>query len=155
LESSYPDWRAQIAAYNVRIENRTIASFTRLQDGGEMQNEAHDQQIDIFRVDFTEGEPVIRNAFLTNFGTVQRSSLPYDLDLVMTDDGKIDTSSYSGMRTSLAGVFAVGDCNSDGSTNVPHAMFSGKRAAVFGHGMFSFSLAPLVLSVGHIVEGFC
>ncbi|KAL2845972.1 hypothetical protein BJX68DRAFT_277187 [Aspergillus pseudodeflectus] len=133
LETQYPDWRAQIAAYNVRIENRTIASFTRLQDGGEVQNEAHDQQLDIFRVDFTEGEPVIRNAFLTNFGTAQRSSLPYDLDLVMTDDGKIDTSSYSGMRTSLAGVFAIGDCNSDGSTNVPHAMFSGKRAAVFGH----------------------
>ncbi|KAL2811307.1 hypothetical protein BJX63DRAFT_276738 [Aspergillus granulosus] len=133
LESNYPDWRAQIAAYNVRIENRTIESFTRLQDGGEVQNEAHDQQIDIFQVNFTEGEPVIRNAFLTNFGTAQRSSLPYDLNLAMTEDGKIDTSSYSGMRTSLAGVFAVGDCNSDGSTNVPHAMFSGKRAGVYGH----------------------
>ncbi|KAL3462547.1 hypothetical protein BJX64DRAFT_299478 [Aspergillus heterothallicus] len=133
LEESYPDWRAQIAAYGVSIENRTIASFTRLQDGGEVQNEAHDQQLDVFRVDFTEGEPVVRNAFLTNFGTAQRSSLPYDLGLNMTEDGKIDTSSFSGMRTSLRGVFAIGDANSDGSTNVPHAMFSGKRAAVYGH----------------------
>ncbi|KAL4886283.1 hypothetical protein BJY04DRAFT_229364 [Aspergillus karnatakaensis] len=132
LESSYPDWRAQIEAYNVRIENRTIASITRLQDGGEVQNEAQDQQLDIFQINFTEGDPVIRNALLTNFGTAQRSSLPYDLGLAMKD-GKIDTSINPGMRTSLAGVFAVGDANSDGSTNVPHAMFSGKRAAVFGH----------------------
>jgi hypothetical protein len=77
----------------------------------------------------------VRNAFLTNFETAQRSSLPYDLGLVMKD-GKIDTSINPGMRTSRAGVFAVGDANSDGSTNVPHAMFSGKRAAVFGHGIY-------------------
>ncbi|KAL2825950.1 hypothetical protein BDW59DRAFT_145651 [Aspergillus cavernicola] len=132
LESSYPDWRAQMQAYNVRIENRTIDSITRLQDGGEVQNEAQDQQLDIFQINFTEGDPVIRNALLTNFDTAQRSSIPTDLGLVM-DDGKIDTSINTGMRTSLAGVFAVGDCNNDGSTNVPHAMFSGKRAAVFGH----------------------
>ncbi|KAL2863337.1 NAD(P)/FAD-dependent oxidoreductase [Aspergillus lucknowensis] len=132
LESDYPDWRAQIAAYNVRIDNRTIASIERLQDGGEVQNEAGDQQFDIFQINFTEGAPVIRNAFITNFETAQRSSIPYDLGLAMKD-GKIDTSINPGMRTSLAGVFAVGDCNSDGSTNVPHAMFSGKRAAVYGH----------------------
>jgi thioredoxin reductase len=42
----------------------------------------------------------------------------------------------SGMRTSEPGVFAVGDANSDGSTNVPHAMFSGKKAAVYLHGKF-------------------
>ncbi|KAL4801621.1 hypothetical protein BDV18DRAFT_148978 [Aspergillus unguis] len=131
LEQDYPDWRAQVAAYNVSIENRTIASFEHIQDGGENRNHVG-QQFDIFRVNFEEGEPVIRNAFLTNFGTAQRSSIPYDLDLVM-NDGKIDTSINPGMRTSLPGVFAVGDCNSDGSTNVPHAMYSGKRAAVFGH----------------------
>ncbi|KAL4991670.1 hypothetical protein BDW68DRAFT_198405 [Aspergillus falconensis] len=131
LERNYPDWKAQMAAYNVSIDNRTITSFERMQDGGENRNDAG-QQFDIFRVHFTEGEPVVRNAFLTNFETAQRSSLPYDLGLVMKD-GKIDTSINPGMRTSLAGVFAVGDANSDGSTNVPHAMFSGKRAAVFGH----------------------
>ncbi|KAL4913121.1 hypothetical protein BDW62DRAFT_220872 [Aspergillus aurantiobrunneus] len=132
LESSYPDWRAQVAAYNVQIDNRIITSIDRLQDGGEVTNEAGDQQIDIFQINFTEGEPVVRNAFITNFDTAQRSSLPYDLGLAMSD-GKIDTSINPGMRTSLPGVFAVGDANSDGSTNVPHAMFSGKRAAVFGH----------------------
>jgi thioredoxin reductase len=134
LEKDYPDWKAQMAAYNVSIDNRTITSFERVQDGGENRNEVG-QQFDIFRVHFTEGEPVVRNAFLTNFETAQRSSLPDDLGLAMKD-GKIDTSINPGMRTSLAGVFAVGDANSDGSTNVPHAMFSGKRAAVFGHGMY-------------------
>ncbi|KAI9370736.1 hypothetical protein BJX61DRAFT_548765 [Aspergillus egyptiacus] len=133
LEEDYPEWKAQMDAYNVRIDNRTITSIERLQDGGEHTNEAGDMQIDVFRIHFTEGEPVVRNAFLTNFGTAQRSTLPRDMGLKMDKDGKIDTSSYSGMRTSLAGVFAVGDANSDGSTNVPHAMFSGKRAAVYGH----------------------
>lgn len=122
-----------MAAYNVSIDNRTIESFEHLQDGGENRNEAG-QQFDIFRVNFAQGEPVIRNAFLTNFGTRQHSTLPRELGLAMKD-GKIDTSTYSGMRTSMAGVFAVGDCNSDGSTNVPHAMYTGKKAAVYSHGM--------------------
>jgi thioredoxin reductase len=41
------------------------------------------------------------------------------------------------MRTNVTGVYAVGDANSDGSTNVPHAMYSGKKAAVYLHGMLS------------------
>ncbi|KAL3478419.1 hypothetical protein BJX99DRAFT_224462 [Aspergillus californicus] len=133
LENSYPDWEARMAAYNVKIDNRTISSFERIQDGGKVTNDAGDQQIDIFRIHFTEGEPVIRNAFLTNYDTAQRSSIARDMGILINDDGKIDTSVNPGMRTSMPGVFAIGDCNSDGSTNVPHAMFSGKRAAVFGH----------------------
>ncbi|KKK14513.1 hypothetical protein AOCH_001598 [Aspergillus ochraceoroseus] len=128
-----PHWKAQLAASNARIENRTIAAIERVQDGGRVHDDrARDQQFDVFRVRFTEGEPVLRNAFLTNFETAQRSRIPAQLGLDMKD-GKVDTSVYSGMRTSVPGVFAVGDCNSDGSTNVPHAMFSGKRAAVYGH----------------------
>jgi len=45
---------------------------------------------------------------------------------------KIDVVTSS-MRTSMAGVWGVGDANSDASTNVPHAMFSGKKAAVYLH----------------------
>ena len=40
----------------------------------------------------------------------------------------------SGMLTNVPGIYAVGDANSDEVTNVPHAIFSGKRAAVFCHG---------------------
>jgi pyruvate/2-oxoglutarate dehydrogenase complex dihydrolipoamide dehydrogenase (E3) component len=45
---------------------------------------------------------------------------------------KIDVNTGS-MRTSMAGVWGIGDANSDASTNVPHAMFSGKKSAVFLH----------------------
>ncbi|GES65703.1 sulphydryl oxidase Sox [Aspergillus terreus] len=131
LAADKPDWQAQLAAWNVRIDNRTIESFRRLQDGEEHQDD-QGRQFDIFEVRFTDGSTLVRNAFITNFPTAQRSTLPADLGLQMVD-GKIDTSSFSGMRTSLPGVFAIGDANSDGSTNVPHAMFSGKRAAVYMH----------------------
>ena len=47
--------------------------------------------------------------------------------------GKIDTTA-PGLRTSVKDVWGVGDANSDNSTNVPHAMASGKRAAVYCHG---------------------
>jgi thioredoxin reductase len=135
LAEKYPNWKKQLEAYNVVLNNETIESIERLQNG----EDAHDdqgRQFDIFRVNLADGSSVIRNAFITNFPSEQRSSIPEDLGLKMQGN-KIDTN-VNGMRTSMAGVFAVGDANSDGSTNVPHAMFSGKRAAVFVHGMYFF-----------------
>ena len=133
LEEKYPDWEAQLVAYNVQIDNRTITSIERLQDGGEVQDAEQHKEFDIFRVHFAEGEPVVRNAFLTNFPAVQRSELPREMGLTIvgSDKVKVDQSS---MRTNVKGVFAIGDMNNDNSTNVPHAMYSGKRAAVFVHG---------------------
>lgn len=132
LAEKYPDWEAQLEAYNVRLENATIESFERIQDGGQVKDRNGTRQIDIFRVHFTNGSAVDRNAFITNYPTEQRSDLPSQLGLAMLGN-KIDATTKPGMRTSLPGVFAVGDCNSDNSTNVPHAMFSGKKAAVFAH----------------------
>lgn len=43
-----------------------------------------------------------------------------------------------GLRTTVPGVWGVGDANSDNSTNVPHATSSGKKAAVFCHGGLGF-----------------
>ncbi|KAF9883952.1 hypothetical protein FE257_002634 [Aspergillus nanangensis] len=131
LTEEKPDWRAQLAAWNVRIENKTIDSFRRLQDGEEHRDN-EGRQFDVFEVTFTDGTTLQRNAFITNYETAQLSTLPAELGLQMQEE-KIDTSSFSGMRTSVAGVWAVGDCNSDGSTNVPHAMYSGKQAAVYAH----------------------
>ncbi|KAE8552576.1 hypothetical protein EYB25_003954 [Talaromyces marneffei] len=37
------------------------------------------------------------------------------------------------MKSSDPGIYVVGDANNDGSTNVVHAMYSGKRAAVEIH----------------------
>lgn len=129
----YPDWDKQLEAWGVPIDNRIIESFERLQDGGTHRDQDEDKQYDKFRVHFTEGEPVERNAFLVDYPTDQTSTLPAQMGLEM-DNRKIKVT--SAMRTNETGVFAIGDANSDGSTNVPHAMFSGKRAAVYIHGEF-------------------
>lgn len=134
LSQKYPNWEKQLEAYGVSLNNETIESIERLQDGEDVRDD-EGRQFDVFRVNLADGSSVIRNAFITNFPSEQRSSIPEDLGLKMQGN-KIDTN-INGMRTSMAGVFAVGDANSDGSTNVPHAMFSGKRAAVFVHGMYS------------------
>lgn len=123
-------WREQLKAWNIKIENRTIERIERLQDGATHRNFTTDTQFDKFLIHFTEGEPIERGAFITNYAIAQRSILPKQMGLNVTDN-KIDVT--SGMRTSESGVFAIGDANSDGSTNVPHAMFSGKRAAVYIH----------------------
>ncbi|KAJ6166618.1 hypothetical protein N7470_002065 [Penicillium chermesinum] len=124
------NWRDQLNAWNVTIDNRTISSIDRLQDGGKNRDEEHDRQFDKFRINFTTGKPVERNAFITNFGTSQASSPPTDMGLEMEG---IYVKTAASTRTSLTGVFAAGDMKSDGATNVPNAMFSGKRAAVYLH----------------------
>ncbi|GES59423.1 FAD-dependent pyridine nucleotide-disulfide oxidoreductase [Aspergillus terreus] len=124
-------WEEQLRAWNIKLDNRTVTRIERLQDGETHQNKTADLQFDKFLIHFTEGDPVERNAFITNFPAVQRSTLPQQMRLNVTDD-KIVVN-FNGMRTNMTGVFAVGDANSDGSTNVPHAMFSGKRAAVYLH----------------------
>jgi thioredoxin reductase len=129
------DWKEQLAAWNTTIDNRTISSIERIQDGGKDRDENSDSQFDKFRLHFTTGEPVERNALIVNFPTVQTSSLPAKMKLELVNN-KINVT--SAMRTNEAGVFAIGDANSDGSTNVPHAMFTGKKAAVYVHGESSF-----------------
>ncbi|KAJ5179960.1 hypothetical protein N7492_003170 [Penicillium capsulatum] len=128
--AQHEGWEEQLKAWNVKIDNRTIDSIERLQDGGKHRNATSGAQYDKFRVHFTEGKPVDRATFIVNFSTAQRSDLPLKMHLNVTD-GKIVVA--DSQRTSKTGVFAIGDANSDGSTNVPHAMFSGKRAAVYVH----------------------
>lgn len=135
----YPGWDKQLEAWNVTIDNRMITSFERIQDGGEHRDNAEDKQFDKFRVHFTEGKPVERNAFLVDYPTDQRSTLPAQMSLEM-DSRKVKVT--AAMRTNETGVFAIGDANSDGSTNVPHAMYSGKRAAVYIHGRFGSAYEP-------------
>lgn len=130
-EAKSADWDKQLEAWNVTIDDRMISSFERLQDGGKNRDEDKDEQFDKFNIHFTEGEPVERNAFLIDVPTGQTSTLPYQMGLEMDSD-KIKVA--SSMRTNETGVFAIGDANTDGATNVPHAMFSGKRAAVYIHG---------------------
>jgi thioredoxin reductase len=86
---------------------------------------------DLFRVTFTDGLSVERAAFLINIETKQTSHLACHLNLNMT---KSKIAVDAKMQTNVTGIFAVGDANDDGSTNVPHAMYTGKKAAVVAHG---------------------
>lgn len=126
-----PKFFQHLEAYNVVIDNRSIVAIERLADGSVVYSTEEHKQFDRFSVHFAEGPSIERNAFITNFPVKQRSSLPAQMGLKMKGN-KIETD-INDMRTSLKGVWAAGDANSDGSTNVPHAMFSGKRAAVSLH----------------------
>lgn len=151
-------WQDQFKAYNISIVNTTISSIKRLKDengrtvslnnpqagsksqsyiSGENEIDILDDNSgpngkhkDLFLVKFADGLSVERAAFIIYIPTKQTSTLPEQLKLNMTGSKiKVDTK----METSHQGVFAVGDANDDGSTNVPHAMYSGKRAAVVAH----------------------
>ncbi|KKZ66918.1 hypothetical protein EMCG_07414 [[Emmonsia] crescens] len=118
--------------YNIKYNIFAIKNITRVQDGAVHFNAQNRSEFDIFTVYFHgDAKPVNRSAFLTSFDQKQRSDLPYKLGLKMLN-GKIENN-FRGMTTSMPGVYAVGDCNNDDSTNVPHAMYSGKRAAVEIH----------------------
>ncbi|KAI1270367.1 putative thioredoxin reductase [Xylariaceae sp. FL1019] len=133
-----PDWERFLAQRNVTIENRTIERVTRLANGSEGSgdrnpNAATAPEHDLFRVDFLEkGPSVERAAFLASFPVEQQSSLGADMG-IRIDGVKLFADQSIGLQTNIAGVYAVGDANSDNSTNVPHAMYSGKRAAVYMH----------------------
>lgn len=137
LDKSAPDWLAEFNALGVRIENRTISSITRLQDSNQVDAPGADTEHDNFLVTFSDGATLQRSAFLVNFPSVQSSDLGKNLGVNITSN-KMVVDMSKGMVTNIKGVYAVGDANNDGSTNVPHAMWSGKRAAVQVHGERSY-----------------
>lgn len=134
-EKSSPRWREYLKLHNIQVENRTIAALERLRDGSDPTADpslpTHPEH-DLFRVHFTDGESTTRDAFIANFKSEQYSRLGKDLGVRMCGD-KICADSARGLVTSVPGVYAVGDCNSDNVTNIPHALFSGKRTAVYLH----------------------
>ncbi|KAI0008111.1 sulphydryl oxidase [Xylariaceae sp. FL0662B] len=134
-EKSFPQWEKYLEIHNVTIENRTIASINRLKDGGD--NHADPSlptapEYDLFRVDFTEGESVERAAFFTSFPDEQKSKVGEELG-VQLYGGRLAADTAKGLATNIQGVYAIGDANSDNVTNVPHALFTGKRTAVYLH----------------------
>lgn len=129
-------WDTYLEARNVTIYNQTLASITRLRDG---LNASADPSLptvpeyDLFRVDLDDGTSVERAAFFTDFPDEQRSDLAESMG-VSVEGGRLAGVQAKGYLTNLPLVYAVGDNNIDNSTNVPHAMYSGKRAAVYLHG---------------------
>lgn len=135
-EKKLANFETWLDIHNVTIDNRTIVSLERLRDAGALNEDPSRATLpehDLFQLHFTEGEPVQRAAFVTNFEKDQRSKVGEEAG-VWLYEGKLAADFSNGMKTNIAGIFAVGDANSDNSTNVPHAMWSGKRAAVTLHG---------------------
>jgi thioredoxin reductase len=137
LDKKRPGWKIQLQKFGVGIENSTIDSIVRLQDGAVVYDAATDTEYDIFQINLADGSTFERGAFITNFPSVQHSYLGVPLGVkIYSEKMNVDPAS---MRAA-PGVFAVGDANSDNSTNVPHAMFTGKKAAVYIHGKLIISV---------------
>lgn len=137
LDKKRPGWKTQLQKFGVGIENSTIDSIVRLQDGAVVHNTTTDTEYDIFQINLADGSTFERGAFITNFPSIQHSYLGVPLGVkIYSEKMNVDPAS---MRAA-PGVFAVGDANSDNSTNVPHAMFTGKKAAVYIHGKLIISV---------------
>lgn len=135
-EEKSPKWQEYLSLHKVRVENRIIAAVERLANGttgDEDPSLPTAPEHDLFRVKFDGGDSILRNAFLTGFKAEQRSNLGPDMG-VQLYGGRLAADGSKGLTTNIPGVFAIGDANSDNVTNVPHALFSGKRAAVYLHG---------------------
>jgi thioredoxin reductase len=141
LAATAPDWQKMLKTYNVEIDNRTITAIERTQDGGVVASAVDKAEYDKFLIHLADGKAVERGVFFTSFPSAQRSGLGASLGVNLVE-GKLYANITAGMVTNVPGVYAVGDANSDGSTNVPHAMWSGKRAAVEIHSK-SFPSIPL------------
>ncbi|KAF3058338.1 putative sulphydryl oxidase protein [Daldinia childiae] len=134
-EKSFPNWEKYLQIHNVTVENRTIARINRLRDGGDPPADPSlptAPEYDLFSVDFTEGESVERAAFFTSFPDEQRSDVGEKLGVTLYG-GRLSADNAKGLATNIPGVYAIGDANSDNVTNVPHALFTGKRTAVYLH----------------------
>ena len=138
VNSSLPDWQRQLQQYNATLDNRTLASITRLRNSTEIDPNGTDLELDLFQINFTDGTIAVREAFLTLFGDAQRSALGTSLGVQLDSHDKM-MANIETMETSISGVYAVGDANNDSSTNIPHAMWSAKRAVVQIHGTTHFS----------------
>ncbi|XXH03416.1 hypothetical protein Hte_009818 [Hypoxylon texense] len=134
-DAAFPGWDRYLAIHNVTVDNRTITRIERLRDGGAEPADPSlptAPEYDLFRVDFAEGESVERAAFFASFPEEQRSTVGQNMG-VQLYGGRLAADGSRGLVTNIPGVYAIGDANSDNVTNVPHALFSGKRTAVYLH----------------------
>jgi thioredoxin reductase len=135
-DAKFAKWETYLQIHKVPVDNRTITAITRLQNGGDTEADPSlptAPEHDLFRVDFDEGESLERNAFLAAFPSEQMSKVGQELGVHLYG-GRLAADQTAGLITNIPGVYAIGDANSDNTTNVPHAMFSGKRTAVYLHG---------------------
>ncbi|QYS95140.1 Pyr_redox_2 domain-containing protein [Trichoderma simmonsii] len=132
-EKGFPKWEQYLKLHDIKIDNRTLTSIKRLSNGTTGDEDpslpSHPEH-DLFQLNFETGAPVLRAALLTNFDTAQMSNLGEETGVALYG-GRLAADQSRGMVTNIPGIFAIGDANSDNVTNVPHAMYNGKRAAVY------------------------
>ena len=107
VAQTLPDWQQRLALYNIGVEHRGIASFSRLH--------GNDSDVDDdFVITFTDGGSIVRNAILANWPAEQASNIPVQMDLNLTagDGGDIYVAVDGHMQSNVSGVFVVGDANS-------------------------------------------
>ncbi|ROV98354.1 hypothetical protein VMCG_07179 [Cytospora schulzeri] len=134
-DESFPGWEDYLELAEVTVYNQTISSITRLRDGSDPDADPSLPSVaeyDLFRVDLDDGTSVRRAAFFVSFPDEQRSSVGADLGVTLYG-GRLFADQSKGFLTNVPGVYAVGDANSNNITNVPSAIFTGKRAAVYLH----------------------
>ncbi|KAI2630102.1 sulphydryl oxidase [Xylaria nigripes] len=133
-EKKFPNWQKYLDLKGIKVDNRTITNLTRLKDGGEDEHPSAPTfpEHDLFSLGFAEGPAVERAAFYASFPNKQHSDIGAEMG-VRLDGGRLAANQSRGLMTNIENVYAIGDANADNVTNVPHAMFSGKRAAVFLH----------------------
>ncbi|KAM0471932.1 hypothetical protein ACHAPX_009068 [Trichoderma viride] len=131
-EKGFPTWENYLKLHDIKIDNRIITSLKRLSngtDGDEDPSLPSHPEHDLFQLNFETGEPVLRAAILTNFDTAQKSNLGEETGVALYG-GRLAADKDNGLVTNIHGIFAIGDANSDNVTNIPHAMYSGKKTAV-------------------------
>lgn len=139
-EASFPRWQTYLDLKNVTVHNGTIERLVRLENAtlGDPSLPTHPEH-DLFRIELREADGskavVERAAFLTEYDDELASSVGPDLG-VRLEQGRLYADPTKGLVTNIPGVYAIGDANSDMVTNLPHALFSGKRTAVYLHGMY-------------------
>ncbi|KAM0344146.1 hypothetical protein ACHAPU_007868 [Fusarium lateritium] len=134
-DQDLPQWKEYLKLHNVTIDNRTITEVKRLRDGDTHNADPSLPSVpefDLFSVEFSEGKPVERAAFLASFPDEQRSNIGAKAG-VQLYGGRLQANNSAGLITNIQGIYAIGDANTDNTTNVPHALYTGKRAAVFVH----------------------
>lgn len=160
-EEDFPQWEQYLELHSIKIDNRIITSLERLSNGTTGDEDPSLPSVpehDLFQLNFETGAPVTRAAILTNFKTAQKSTLGEETGVVLYG-GKLAVDASRGLVTNIPGIFAVGDANSDNTTNIPHAMYSGKKTAVYIQGKPHILDLPLEhcnrdqkLTCGYLVE---
>lgn len=138
-EKEFPQWETFLKIHNVTVYDQKLKRIERLRNGTDGTEDPSLPSVadhDLFRVEFEGDETTVeRAAFLSSWPKIQASQIGKDMGVWIWGT-KLAVNASIGHMTNIPGVYAIGDANSDNSTNVPHALYSGKAAGVYLHSEF-------------------